>query len=106
MTRRVAARAALLLAFAGGCAAQQDEAASRAEPAAEREYEDAAEALAQEPPAPTDSPAPRGLAELELERASNNAKLRELGVDLPLEQQAGEGEVVTETTAGKRLTAG
>jgi hypothetical protein len=80
MTRRVAARAALLLAFAGGCAAQQ------------------VEALAQEPPAPADSTAPRSLAELELERAANNTRLRELGVELPLDQQAGEGEAVTETT--------
>lgn len=110
MTSRLAAAAALVLALASGCAAQHEEASrNEAAPATEREYEAPAEE--QLAPGPTGSAddvqqAPRSLAEIELELATNNAKLRELGVELPSTAMPAEalGDVRSGDATGTKTT--
>ena len=104
MTRRSAVLPTLLLVLANGCATQSED--QRSEPAVERDYEERDEPAAPEAVAPADNEdAPRSLAELERERASNNARLRELGVALPFEQPVAEAEIADEA-AGKSKEAG
>lgn len=102
MSRSAIAGAALLLVLASGCVTSHEE-AMHSEPASDRKLEEAPEP-ATEAVAPADAEAPRSLEELQLELAANNAKLRELGVELPVHSQdtAPEGEAAgTTATPGK-----
>jgi hypothetical protein len=92
MTRRSAVLPAVLLVLASGCATQPED-AQHSEPAGERELEEPGVEPTAEAIAPAEDEAPRGLAELERELASNNARLRELGVELPREQQDAQAEI-------------
>lgn len=94
MRRGSAALPTLLLLLASGCATQSED--QRSEPATERDYEAQEEPAAVEAVAPAESEdVPRTLAELERERASNNARLRELGVELPVAQAEVADEAAT-----------
>jgi hypothetical protein len=86
-------RGVLLLALVSGCAAQHEE-ASRAEspPAADREYEDAPADEPEATPTAAGEMPPPSLEQLQLELAANNAKLRDLGVVIPVELSVEEQE--------------
>jgi hypothetical protein len=107
MRRRSEALAAVLL-LASACANQQEEAARKeSAPAAEQDFEAPSEEarFAPELPSPADDAAPRSLADIERERAANNAKLRQLGValpgDHPVESAAPSAETKPKKTTSK-----
>ncbi|HLT38973.1 MAG TPA: hypothetical protein VK034_21965 [Enhygromyxa sp.] len=87
MTSKRAASAAFLVVLASGCAAQHEESRNEAAPAAKPEYDaPLEEQVAAEPaaePADDAEAGPRSLADIERELAANNAKLIDLGVELP-----------------------
>lgn len=96
MRRGSALLPTLLLCLASGCATQSED--QRSEPAVERDYEAQEQPAALEAVAPAESEdVPRTLAELERERASNNARLRELGVELPVAQPELADEAATKS---------
>jgi len=94
MTRRsVGVGATVLLVLVSGCALQHEES-----PSPTQSMDAAPEAAAPEAAAPApveslesaeESPAPPTVAELERALATNNAKLRELGVSLPATARGG-----------------
>lgn len=99
MRRGSAALPTLLLLLASGCATQSED--QRSEPA-DRDYEARDEPTAMEAAASADSEAaPRSLAELERARASNNARLRELGVALPVVEAELEDQTATASKAAE-----
>jgi hypothetical protein len=90
--RRSAALTACLLGLVSGCAAQYEEASRNEAPPASAELE-FAEPMQDVEAAPEEAPAagaleeaPASFEDLQRELASNNAKLRALGVALPVEQ--------------------
>ncbi|MFO7564245.1 MAG: hypothetical protein R6X02_16480 [Enhygromyxa sp.] len=95
--RRSAACAAVVGLLASGCASKHEESSRQeAAPASERDYEAAPTLDAEEEDrlAPEPTPGaegfaePRSLEDIQRELAANNAKLRELGVELPGDRPA------------------